>query len=122
MSVIDKKTKAILWGTGILVALMVGLTIYSTISGKYEIGGNFAAGVLVFVIGGSIIAGIIYYIIGMIKLNEKKKYVSQEKVVKARPLPIYSRSMFWGCIAFYVALTALFVFDFEKFYEILTNG
>lgn len=100
----NKGVKTVLWVTGILVVLVIALTTYSTISGNYEIGGYFSAGVIVAVFGIAFIAGTVHYIIGMVKLNKRKKNIPQEKVTKKTPLPIHTRNLYYVCIAFYAAL------------------
>lgn len=96
---------------------MTILTTYSTISGNYDIGGYFAAGVLVAVFGTLFISTLIYYIVGVVKLNKKKRNISQEVVNKKTPLPIYSRNLYYGCIAFYVILTLLFVICCKNYFS-----
>lgn len=115
-----KTTKSISWWPGILVAFMIGLTIYTIVSGNYEIGGNIFCGVLVLVFGTYFISSAIRYIIGMSKLNEKNENIYQEKVTKKKSLPIYSHKRTWGgIIGLYFVLIVLgglkFGNDFPKF-------
>ena len=42
----NKNEKRIIWGTGILVVIIIALTIYFCISGDYNAGGRFIMGVL----------------------------------------------------------------------------
>lgn len=99
----DKNTKKFLIGVGILVFFVIILTIYSSFSKNYDIASTFVAGVFITIIVYAIVVEIRDYIIGIQNLKEKKREVEQVKVALKKPLPIYFKSLIYGCEAFLAA-------------------
>ena len=108
----DKNVKRILWITGILVVLVIGLTIYSCISGNYEVGGYFSMGIIATLVAIVFIGGAIYYLVGLKRLHDKKKGIEQENVIKRKALPLYSKNTILICICYYIVITLLFAVPF----------
>ena len=111
----DENVKRVLWVIGILVALIIGVTIYSSINGNYEIGEFFSLGILVALFAFVFIGGFVYHLIELKKLHDSKKYVDQETVIKQKALPLYSKGTSLACICFFAVTTILFVVTFVSF-------
>ena len=116
MIIIDKKTKAILCGCAILTLTVIVLTIYACISGNDKITANFVCGALIAIFASLFISSGIYHLSGVLKINKKKKYISQQIVKKKKALPIYSRNMVIVCISFYLILSLFIEYDFKLMY------
>ena len=84
----DKKTKAILWGVGILVVIAIILTTYACITGNDDIAAYYAMGVLISLFASVLIGSAVFYLVGLIRLHNKKKNINQEKITSRKALPI----------------------------------
>lgn len=90
----NKNGKRILCGLGILV---LGLIIYSCVSGNYEIITYFFMGISALIIPFSL-GGVVFLSVktifanlkGYIKLHNKEKNIHRKKVEKKKYLPLYS--------------------------------
>ncbi len=104
----NKQTKIFLWFIAVLVAVAVGLTVYSCITGNFDVGGYFIMGFFITAFALVLLFGVIDYIEGLIKLHGKKKLVQQEKVYRKRPLPVYYKyvTVIWVCICIIVAIVS----------------
>lgn len=112
-----KGVKTVLWVTGILVVFVVLMFALIKFFTNHEIIGCFLGGVIgvTFVI--MIIAGIVRDIIGRVKLNKRKKSISQEKVTKKTPLPIYTGILYCSYIGYTIAFACLFALCFKNYYS-----
>lgn len=109
-----KGVKTVLWVTGILVVFCVLMFALIKFFTNHEIVGCFLAGVIgvAFVI--MIIASIVRDIIGRVKLNKRKKSISQEKVTKKTPLPIYTGILCCSYVGYTIAFACLFTLCFKN--------
>ena len=113
----NKNEKRIIWGTGILVVIIIALTIYFCISGDYNAGGRFIMGVLLSLFAAYIIGTARHYIVGLKKQYNKNKRIVQEKVKKQKALPIYHKKTIIACILYYVAIAVLFHYGLKIMYD-----